>query len=147
MSNGGIIMQRKYSLMSIANRNSPPRVNLAPMIDCVFLLLVFFMISTSFAPLRGLGVKLSPPGQTGVRKPKLIVRIAAPENGEEYGTMILNDEIVSMSLLLTKFQSMPEDFKHILLIQADREVLHKQIVRVIDLAKRAGVERIAFAKV
>jgi len=68
-------------------------------------------------------------------------------NGEEYGMMILNDEIVNMPSLFAKFQSMPEDFKDTLVIQADREVLHEQIVKVIDLAKRVGVKKIAFAKV
>ena len=141
-------MQRKYSLMKMVKRNSPPRVSLAPMIDCVFLLLVFFMISTSFTPLRGLGIKLPPPGGKWNPRitPKLILRITAPENGEEYGTMILNDEVISVMSLFAKFQSMPEDFKDNLIIQADREVLHRQIVQVIDLAKRVGVERIAFAK-
>ena len=38
-----------------------PTLSMAPMIDCVFLLLIFFMVSTTFAPIPGLRVQLPPP--------------------------------------------------------------------------------------
>ena len=125
-----------------------PEMDMAPLIDCVFLLLIFFMVSTTFAPLPGLRVKLPPPGKPSSQKPKgLLMRIVNPEPGEKDGVMILNDEIVSMDEVLAKFLNAPEHMKNMLIIQAERQVRHEQIVRIMDFAKRAGIDKIGFAMV
>jgi biopolymer transport protein ExbD len=125
-----------------------PKMNMAPLIDCVFLLLIFFMVSTTFAPLPGIRVKLPPPGRPSTDKPKgLIMRIGNPEGSEKFGTMVLNDEIVDMQDLIFKFQSASDEAKRMLVIQSERDVLHEQIVTIMDLAKRAGVDKIGFAMV
>jgi biopolymer transport protein ExbD len=121
---------------------------MAPMIDCVFLLLIFFMVSTSFAPMPGIRVQLPPPGKPSPDKPKgLIVRIANPEPGQKEGTMILDDEIVGVNQLFNAFISAPEEIKNMLIIQSERQVLHEQIIQIMDLAKQAGIDKIGFAVV
>jgi biopolymer transport protein ExbD len=125
-----------------------PRMDMAPLIDCVFLLLIFFMVSTTFSPLPGLRVKLPPPGKPTTEKPKgLIIRIADPEGSEKWGTMVLSDNIVDWEQLKAELQSAPADKKNMLIIQSQRDVLHEQIVVIMDLAKRAGVDKIGFAMV
>lgn len=139
---------RERSAMRGSHKIKPPEMNMAPMIDCVFLLLIFFMISTTFAPLPGIRVKLPPPGRPSSERPKgLILRIGNPEGSEKYGTMVLNDEIVDMPNLIYKFQAASDDAKSMLIIQSDRNVIHEQIVTIMDLAKRAGVDKIGFAMV
>jgi len=123
---------------------------MTPMIDCVFQLLIFFMVATSFSPIPGIRVKLPPAGAPppGQEKPEnLILRISDPEAGNPYGTMVLNDEVVSMELLLTDFQRATLKQKEMLIIQSGRQVLHDQIVKVMDLAKRADIKKIGFAMV
>jgi biopolymer transport protein ExbD len=125
-------------------------INMTPMIDAVFLLLIFFMVATSFSPIPGIRVKLPPAGAPppGQEKPEnLILRISDPEPGNPYGTMVLNDEVVSMELLLGDFQRSTLKQKEMLIIQSGRRVLHDQIVKVMDLAKRADVKKIGFAMV
>lgn len=125
-------------------------INMTPMIDCVFQLLIFFMVATSFSPIPGIRVKLPPAGAPppGQEKPEnLILRISDPEAGNPYGTMVLNDEVVSMELLLTDFQRATLKQKEMLIIQSGRQVLHDQIVKVMDLAKRADIKKIGFAMV
>jgi biopolymer transport protein ExbD len=139
---------REQSSMRGSREKREPKMNMAPLIDCVFLLLIFFMVSTTFAPLPGIRVKLPPPGRPSTDKPKgLIMRIGNPEGSEKYGTMVLNDEIVDMQDLIFKFQSASDEAKRMLVIQSDRNVLHEQIVTIMDLAKRAGVDKIGFAMV
>jgi biopolymer transport protein ExbD len=124
------------------------QVNMTPLIDCVFLLLIFFMIATTFSPMPGIRVKLPPPGAPppGSDKPQqLILRISDPEAGNPYGTMILNDQVASMEMLLNSFQRATLKQKEMLIIQSGRQVLHDQIVRVMDLAKRSDVKKIGFA--
>ena len=123
------------------------QVNMTPLIDCVFLLLIFFMIATTFAPMPGIRVKLPPPGQSPPNQEKpqqLILRISDPE-AAAYGTMVLNDQVTSMEMLLGSFQRATLKQKQMLIIQSGRQVLHEQIVKVMDLAKRADVKKIGFA--
>lgn len=128
-------------------RKSEMEVNMTPLIDCVFLLLIFFMIATTFAPMPGIRVKLPPPGAPppGAEKPEqLILRISDPDAGG-YGTMILNDQVTSIEMILGSFQGATLKQKEMLIIQSGRLVLHEQIVKVMDLAKRADIKKIGFA--
>ena len=141
-------MRKERSAMRGSREKKEPKMDMAPLIDCVFLLLIFFMVSTTFAPLPGIRVKLPPPGRPSTEKPKgLIMRIANPEGSEKFGTMVLNDEIVDMPDLIYKFQAAPDEAKSMMVIQSGRDVLHEQIVTIMDLAKRAGVDKIGFAMV
>ena len=122
---------------------------MTPLIDCVFLLLIFFMIATTFSPMPGIRVKLPPPGTPppGTKTEQFILRISDPDAGMPYGTMVLNDQVVSMEMLLGTFQRGSLKQKEMLIIQSGRDVLHDQIVSVMDLAKRADIKKIGFAMV
>ncbi len=137
----------KLSLLAVKIRErKPPTLSMAPMIDCVFLLLIFFMVSTTFAPIPGLRVQLPPPGKPSPDKPKgLTVRIANPEPGQDRGTMVLNDVLVQIDEMFDHFINTPEETKNMLIIQSERDVLHEQIVKVMDIAKQAGIDKIGFA--
>jgi len=125
-----------------------PEMDMAPLIDCVFLLLIFFMVSTTFAPMPGIRVKLPPPGKPSTEKPKgMIMRIVSPQGSEKHGTMILDEKIVDIPTLLVELQTAPEEKKTMLIIQSERDVYHEQIVIIMDLAKRAGIDKIGFAMV
>jgi len=139
--------EAKLSLLATKiKERKPPTLSMAPMIDCVFLLLIFFMVSTTFSPIPGLRVQLPPPGKPTPDKPKgLTVRIANPEPGESGGTMVLNDALVQIDELFTLFINAPGESKSMLIIQSEREVLHEQIVQVMDIAKQAGIDKIGFA--
>ncbi len=141
--------EAEHAMRGLGGRErKPPKMNMAPLIDCVFLLLIFFMVSTTFAPMPGIRVKLPPPGRPTSEKPKgLILRIANPEGSEKYGTMVLNDEIVDIQDLIFKFQAAPDEAKNMLVIQSERDVIHEQIVTIMDLAKRTGIDKIGFAMV
>jgi len=110
----------------------------------------FIPVMTTFSPLPSVRVKLPPPGmpQPEIDKTQQsILRIVNPEPGMPYGTMVLNDEVVSMETLPGHFQKATPKQKEMLIIQSGEEVPHNQIVRVMDYAKRAGVKKIAFATV
>jgi len=131
-------------------RKSEMQFTMTPLIDCVFLLLIFFMIATTFAPMPGIRVKLPPPGTPppGQKdQQQLILRISDPEPGIPDGAMVLNDNLVSMGELLGSFQRATLKQKEMLIIQSGRDVWHDQIVRIMDLAKRADIKKIGFAMV
>jgi biopolymer transport protein ExbD len=129
-------------------RRRQPEVNMTPMIDAVFLLIIFFMLATTFAPLPGIRVKLPPPGQPMKEKPKgLVMRIADPIGLSRVGVMVLNGEIVTFENAFARFMNTAPEEKDMLIIQSARRVMHEQIVTIMDLAKRAGVAKIGFALV
>jgi len=131
-------------------RKSEMAFTMTPLIDCVFLLLIFFMIATTFSPMPGIRVKLPPPGTPppGQKdQQQLILRISDPEPGIPDGAMVLNDDLISMGELLGRFQRATLKQKEMLIIQSGRDVWHGQIVKVMDLAKRADIKKIGFAMV
>jgi biopolymer transport protein ExbD len=104
------------------------------------------MVSTTFSPMPGIRVQLPPPGQEPPEPNKaLLVRIANLTAGQRAGIMVLNEEIVEIEQLFSRFINAPEDLKNILIIQSERKVLHDQIIQVMDRAKQAGMDKIGFA--
>ena len=137
----------KLSLMATRIRErKPPTLSMAPMIDCVFLLLIFFMVSTTFAPMPGIRVQLPPPGTPTKEKPKgLVIKIDNPTVSDKDGTMLLNGEVVQFDEMFGRLLNADEQQKTMLIIQSQRDVLHEQIVRVMDVAQDAGIDKIGFA--
>ena len=134
--------------MQHLKRRKPPTINLTPMIDCIFLLLIFFMVSTTFAPIQGLRAQL-PPHVDRIYPPKgIVVMIANPAPGETEGTIVMyedgREEIVQTGEMFTRFINAPQEAKRLVIIRAGREVFHEQIVLVMDIAKQAGIDRIGF---
>jgi biopolymer transport protein ExbD len=141
---------KKMTLLSTRlKERKGPKMDMAPMIDCVFLLLIFFMVATTFAPMPGIRVQLPPPGRPQPEdKPKgLIVRISNPEAGKLEGVMILNNDLVDFNQMFTRYINAADEAKNMLIIQSERKVMHEQVIRVMDIAKRAGIDKIGFAVV
>ena len=137
--------------MKHLKRHKPPTLSMAPMIDCVFLLLIFFMVSTTFSPIPGLRVQLPPPIDRPItRDLGIVVTIADPAPGETEGTIIMHqgsrEEIVQTGDMFNWLINAPENVKIMVIIQAGNEVFHEQIVHVMDILKQAGIDRIGFAR-
>ena len=118
------------------------RPDLTPLADCVFLLLIFFMLTTVFIVTKGLSVDLP-------RAPTTQARVGQDINLiiESDGTMELNGEPVTMVQLGERLKQAREALStKDMLLQAHPKTLHKVVVRVIDVARGEGIEGIAFAR-
>lgn len=138
--------------MQHQRKRKMPTLSMAPMIDCVFLLLIFFMVSTTFAPIPGLRVQLPPPISFAASVPQaIVVRIANPAPGETEGTLLMSDAgtdaIVHTGEMFNRLLNASEASKRRLIIMAGRDVFHEQIVQVMDISKQAGIDNIGFAVV
>ena len=111
------------------------------MIDVVFLLLLFFMLSSTFVIQTGITVNL--PRAVTVERPvrkDLILIIDRKRR-----IFLDNRQVPFESLwgmLIEEMRMQPEGT---LIIRADRDVPHGLVVRVMDVAKQAGASRIAIA--
>lgn len=131
-------------------RLSPPRpeepdVNLTPMIDVVFLLLLFFMVSTSF--IRESSLKVNLPEATGQPTEQIDEAIDIVISGQ--GHFTLGDTIVSakdatrLAAVLKKLANNNPN-PHII-ISADAEAEYQLIVTAMDTAQQLGYTRLTLA--
>ena len=136
--------------MKRLKRRKTSTLSMTPMIDCVFLLLIFFMVSTTFAPIQGLRVQLPPPIAQPKYNPIITIMIDDPAPGETEGTVVLRlsdrQEIVQTREMFNWLINASDNEKIMVVIRAGNEVFHEQIVQVMDIAKQAGVDRIGFVR-
>ena len=122
---------------SIVEKRRGP--DLMPLIDMVFILLIFFLL-TSSALQPSLGVELPKTTEGELNNlPTLVVTIQAD------GTLLIDERPVSMDRLLPSIESRYREQPNTeLTIRADRRVAFGEVVKIMDLCKRAGAEEVSF---
>ena len=115
-------------------------VDLTPIVDTVFNLLIFFALSLNFAATSGgINVKL-PKAQTvePVKVEQLTVNLTKD------GKLYLNDKLITLDKLNdTLRQNQKKD--SLIVIRADSSVEHGRVVEVMDIARTNGFSRLAIA--
>lgn len=120
----------------------PPRVDLTPMVDVVFLLLIFFMISTTFVETPGLSINLPKSAAHQIKQKNKEVRVYLRADG----TIFLEQEQIAMDALTAELQSYSEQAADTtFLLMADKDTLHGRVVQLMDVARSAGFTRLAIA--
>ena len=125
----------------VQRRSDPLEINLTPLIDVVFLLLIFFMVSTSFRLETQLNVELPAAASTSARAVDPMVisisrdRIHAIDNR----VLLKNDPISIESGILQAIQSLSPDE---IVLMADANTPHQSVVTVLDILSRAEVKNV-----
>jgi biopolymer transport protein ExbD len=119
-------------------------VNLTPLIDVVFLLLIFFMVSTTF--IRESEIELTlPEASAEVREDPIdIIEIAIDANGRYFvnGNALISSQLAVIRQALIDVR--PSDAEPVVVISADAEASHQSVVTVMDAARQIGLTRITF---
>jgi len=123
------------------SRTLNTRLDVAPMADVVFLLLIFFMLSTSFVVQPGIQIKLPKAVTSEIQLKKDLILTITAEN-----ILFLNEELVTLDELGEALQAAFAQRKdRILIIKADQEVKHGMVVQAMDIAKMNGADRLVIA--
>jgi biopolymer transport protein ExbD len=125
------------------SRRPPRRValELTPLVDVVLMLVIFFMLTTTFVV--GTGIKVDLPQGRAVQQPR---ESDAVITMTKEGRLYYQDERVSLEKLRAALQQTLQQQPGIrLVIKADTQVQHGQVVEVMDMAKRVGIEKLAIA--
>ena len=122
-------------------RKSGSEVNLTPMLDVVFIMLIFFIVTASFV--KESGIEISRPGAaTAVRKEKGNILIAISANDQIW----MNRRQVDPRALRANIERMhAENPQGAVIIQADKDAKTGLLVKVMDAARAAGIKSISIA--
>ena len=122
-------------------------INLTPLIDVVFLLLIFFMVSTTFDRQAQLKVTLPEASAKAQNQPQEPLVLTIDANGKYY----INDrQVVNTSLDTLKaalLKTVGDDREQPLVLRADGNTPHQAVVRAMDAAAQIGLTRLSIATV
>ncbi len=116
-------------------------VNLTPMLDVVFIMLIFFIVTASFVKEAGIDIS-RPPAATAERKERGNILVAITENNQIW----IDRRQVALKALRANIERLhAENPQGSLVIQADEKSQNGLLVRVMDAARLAGVSNVALA--
>jgi len=131
-------------------RNKPAEeldVNLTPLIDVVFLLLIFFMVSTTFDQKSELNIDLPEAKGEVTKTENQVLEISIDAEGDFY----INDKILANQSIQTLMKELAakvdRNNQQTIIIAADKNTPHQSVMRVMDAARRLNLTHLTFAAV
>ena len=120
-------------------------IDLTSLIDVVFMLLIFFMVTTSFDRIAQINVKL--PQASSDQRETLMESIEVTVDADDQvyirGQRLINTQLGTIREALRESIRTTEDVP--LVISADAKATHQGVVKIMDAARQAGLVRITFA--
>ena len=116
-------------------------INLAPLIDVIFLLVIFFAVSTTFLETAGLQLELPESSSTAKREVEDITVFLGAD-----GELSFGDEQVDEEQLKEKLrEAMNETDRKVVVLRADTHTEHGAVVEIMDLIRDSGAEALTVA--
>ena len=125
-----------------ARRRQPVEANLTPLIDVVFLLLIFFMVSTTFTHENQLRINL-PEAQADAAEgtdDRIVLLVLQDGSYQINGASLVDRELVTLVAALEEVAA--GNLDQPLVISADAQTTHQSVIRAMDAAGRLGLTRI-----
>lgn len=125
-----------------AKRRGLTDINLTPLVDIVFILLIFFLITSTFVQSPGIDVNLPKANSASETTPSQSIVITVDENGQ----LIYRGEITDIGALSDTLSKLyKESPAHQIVIQADETTHHGAVVEAMDAAREAGFRKLGIA--
>ena len=123
----------------------PVDINLTPLIDVVFLLLIFFMVSTTFNRGSELSIELPAASADPQQQQADSIEVAIDAKGRFYvnGRQLLNTQAKTLRQALRAAAG--ESDSPPIIISADAMTPHQAVVQIMDAARELGFVRLTFA--
>lgn len=124
-----------------------PEINLTSLIDVVFLLLIFFMVSTTFERQSLLRLDLPEAATAETESVPNVIELVITDDGRMFidDRMLADDRRATVqAAIVERFADNPEAT---LVIRADAEAPHRLVVRALDAAAAEGIRRLTIAAV
>ncbi len=119
-----------------------PEINVISMVDIVLVMLLFFMVTTSFVQRSHLSMQLPRAQQAAAGEPKTPIVIDLSASGQ----VSIDHRDVSMGQLARHLKHLAgRDPNRVIVLRADRNATQQYVIDVLDAAQEAGLTRISFA--
>ncbi|GBL03970.1 biopolymer transporter ExbD [Glaciecola sp. KUL10] len=117
------------------------QIDMTPMLDVVFIMLIFFIVTTVFVKQAGVNVN-KPEGVTATLKKNANIFIAVTEDGNVW----MDRREISLDSVTANLEKLlSEQPTDIVFIQADTKAKHGIVIEVMDKVKAAGIDRVSVA--
>ncbi len=117
-------------------------INITSLVDVVFILLIFFMVSTSFVSTTGIKVNLPKASSGQVKAEPQEIVVTVTKAGQLFvGAKQVSDQTVERELISLAEGAAPAT----VIVRADEAVSHGKVVSVMESVKRAGIDKIAIS--
>lgn len=127
-------MRRRSNL---ATETESDEINISPLIDMVFILLIFFIVTTVFVEETGVDVN-KPQAASSVDLEKNSILLAITDKGK----VVYGGREVGLTGVRTIVRQLTSKDQMPVIVQADKSVTTELLIRVIDEAKLAGAETV-----
>lgn len=126
-------------------RRDDPEVNLTALIDVVFLLLIFFMVSTTFDRQSEISIELPEASGKPLEKKGFVLEVNIDAEGRYFVNQqrVKDDRISTLKRALRI--TMAKHKKPQVIISADRNTPHQAVIRAMDAARQLGLYNLTFA--
>jgi biopolymer transport protein ExbD len=118
-------------------------INLTSLLDVIFNLLIFLLVSTTFIEQPGIKLELPSSKTSETQKSNDFVLVVTKDN-----KLLLDDEEIKEDNLLSRLKGyITKEPDKPLILRADKEVTHGKVVKIMDIAKQSGVKKLVVATV
>jgi biopolymer transport protein ExbD len=125
---------------SLLSEDESPEINLSPMIDCIFILLIFFIVTTVFVEEKGLQVnKPDAAASTSLEENENVTLEITAEN-----KILIDNKEVALEDVTARVKAHVAGPETPVVIRAHEKSVHGTFVSVWDAAKRGGAETLSF---
>ena len=130
-----------------SKRTEEPDLNILPLIDVVFLLLIFFMVTTTFERESELSITLPEASREQIEPPADKIEISV----DKQGRVFINDNALVNSKRATLRDALQQALADIdsqnppVIINADAAATHQSVIRIMDVARQVGLRKVTFA--
>ena len=122
-----------------------PEVNLTPLIDVVFILLIFFMVSTTFQKESEIKIELPEASADPVEEKKDVLELVIDAEGRYFidQQQVVNTELNTLKKAISKFLGDRTTIP--VVIRADRQTPYESVVRAMDATSQLGLVQMSLA--
>ncbi len=126
-------------------RREDPEVGLTPLIDVVFLLLIFFMVSTTFTRESEITINLPEAAVTETERERTTIDLVVDVQGRYYvnNQMLVNTRLETLKTALQQVAAGSENA--VLVISADAQTPHQAVITAMDAARQTGIVQVSLA--
>ena len=123
----------------ITAKKDKSSIDLTPLLDMIFIILIFFMVAATFDLNRSIKLNLpkSFSGESNISKDKILIEV------DSDGNISLNGEITEMNDIASKIGEFDNFSESTVYLLGDKESNYKYIIEILDILKIIGISDIS----